>query len=595
MGNYLSSTESIIRKSLMKRHLIAAFMMVVLVASPVYTIPLKHTLSTNSENISKCSSCTSDNVGTFASFNRLIKLGDQLPAPFIQVYHPNQNRPVVGNVNTYSGEVTFSISDLHFSETNPLAFIRTYTSRSRNDSGLGQGWSIGYDDRIIVEGNRAILENGLGQSFKFHQKLNTSQYILENYQAGERWFEISGNTIKESDKDIRRYYVKRGQTYRLSKVAFSYGGTISINFDKQENIRSIKTDKEAAIYLHWSEDPKPTLVAVSDNLGRRIHFIRDKNLLLQSKDPANNTWLYAYVNSRLVKVKDSQGRDLLRVSYDLDGRAVESAILTSTYHYKYQSDNFGSTQAATIMNNGEKAHLEYDRNGNLTKITDPVKSIAVVYDDLSRLQSIRGSNGSHVVFKYGQDVNRISEIELKKQGESIRLTYDNAGNLSSTLKNGHRIEYKASSNLKYTEDLSLTRKFDSIGRISEIKESSGISYAFKYDAFNRVIQKSDNNGLSFSIIRDSFGAPLEITAKSGEGVRAVRDLRGRLKEVKASNGKIRKFSYDSNGNLKLYTDAKNQTYLFTYDEANQFVRVDSINKYARRPVFGSVPYLALNR
>lgn len=214
---------------------------------------------------------------------------------------------------------------------------------------------------------------------------------------------------------------------------------------------------------------------------------------------------------------------------------------------------FAQTQNSTY-------NYEYDANGNLTKVIDPlVHAINFGYDKLNRQTTRMTDNLGTVKFSYdgldhaAQVIDQRSlatnyaitgtgsrtELASPDSGASA-WTFDSAGNmLSSRDAKGQTTKYY----------------YDVLNRVTEVQLADGTTITYLYDvgpnAIGRLARVTDSSG-GIDYAYDEFGRVASEVRKIGTGVYTTRyqyDEGGHLAALVYPSGRICEFTYDDAGRI----------------------------------------------
>ena len=128
-------------------------------------------------------------------------------------------------------------------------------------------------------------------------------------------------------------------------------------------------------------------------------------------------------------------------------------------------------------NDGSVISFNYDDNGNLTIITDPLgNSMTYVYDDSQRV--------SHVT--YGD--------------YSFELTYDDFGNIATVTQNGHTTSYE----------------YNASGWLTSLTDANGNQAKMTYDGNDKLTEAIFADGSKQTWGYDSVGDVVSTTTRAGD-------------------------------------------------------------------------------
>lgn len=527
----------------------------------------------------------------------------------------------VDYVSTATGEMSFAVNDISFDGSAPLHFQRVYSSNNNEDIGLGKGWSYAFNDKIIINFNKAVLIDGAGESyrytglgFNFTGESRTQEFVLTTDEPAsvQSFRQIDQNTIKEKNELATKTYEKFGDAFYLTRV--NLPGNQEIFLDRLSDGRLSKISNYIGeIKMQWSNGQNPRLLSISDNTGRTVKFQQNSEGLKTVKNALDGQWNYDYSNGKLSAATDAMNRIALQVAYDNDGRAIQSGDSVRRTHFRYESGGQSSAIRTTMTDSlGYALLAEHNANGSLKRVFDEKGYFAdFKYDSSNRLTSVADENGQAASFVYDSN-DKLTRRFVRNQGEES-LLYDEKGNLSTINYGDKKVKITYDGNNLPVEreitrgEISIKVKLDgrgnpvrmetsdgnrtdfeyddkgreiaatfsdagrfetaynATGKKSSEKLPSGAAHNFKYNADNKLTEKTDVKGNRVRADYDRSGALTKVGTEK-VWVKNTRDSVGRIIKVESSAGKSRKFRYDARGALIEYVNAKNEKFEFSYDE-----------------------------
>lgn len=537
------------------------------------------------------------------------------PAPLLPIVRRSFEGARVNFVSTARGDLSFAIVDLQIPGAMPLIFQRVYASDGE-DRGLGLGWSFGFDDRISVQGDRAVMKTGSGSTLSFVRQ-SGARFVLERPEPGQHQaFDLSEGKIVEEISDLPgmvRTYLPNGDEYLLAEIADANGNRMRIERDATGRIISLSTEG-AKIDLNWSFGLSKRLVSVRDHAGRQVSFRYSSGLLTSVIDAAGAEWKYEYQAGRLSRVLDPEGRTVLSASYDsLSGRVLQTGDAVSLYEYKYDNNGPAPSRRTLVTDplgveqtyehtadglfikasdaDGEITRVEYNQANRPVRVVVGVGSEAQVdYDAQNRVVRQRLSDGTEKSFAYDSRGRLVSETRgsvrtdytLDEKGNVIearstdatrnyRARYDERGRLVALTASGgetYGFEHDTLGNEIAFVDPQLGRfitQRDAVGRMVADRLPSGLTFNYEYDARGLLIKERASGGRAVALERDASGAVKKLITAQGAWVSAARDEVGRIVALTNSAGMTRRFRYDARGALTEYTDARGSAKRMEYD------------------------------
>ncbi len=213
-------------------------------------------------------------------------------------------------------------------------------------------------------------------------------------------------------------------------------------------------------------------------------------------------------------------------------------------------------------------YYEYDSVGNRTLMKDPTGVTNYVFDDLSRLESLRDPQG-HVI-SYGYDAaNRVTSVTYPS-GRYVEYKYGPDGDLAevrdASLDGALTLRYQPKTGLLERATLSkleTTYAYDELGRLTEVLHQTSSQqvvarYTYGLDAIGRATSMTSLSGGATTT--ETYGY----------------DLSGNLTLVEYNDGRTLAYGYDLAGNRTSFTDSasKERSRAYVYGEDNRLTQVN---------------------
>ncbi|HET7446293.1 MAG TPA: RHS repeat-associated core domain-containing protein [Solirubrobacterales bacterium] len=322
-------------------------------------------------------------------------------------------------------------------------------------------------------------------------------------------------------------------------------------------------------------------IKVTDPLGHETKVVYDKNGNIESTtDALSHTTKYTYnADDERTKVELANG-NTTETAYDSMGQ-VKSRTNGNGYATKYERDTLGQlTEAIDPLE--RKSKREYDGAGRLKKTEDALgRTISYTYDNADRLTKLDYSEASttDVTYKYDKDGN-ITEM-TDGTGTTTR-TFDQLDRLTE-VKNGAKevVKYKydlgnQKTEITYPNGETVKQTFDKAGRLEKVTDWLGKETTFSYNRDSQVkattFPSATTNVDEYSYNRD--GQMSEVSMKKKAEVLAsmsyTRDKLGQIEkavETGFPEEPERKYEYDTRNRL-----IKSNTTAFEYDKANNITK-----------------------
>jgi len=391
----------------------------------------------------------------------------------------------------------------------------TYGDRkaSINAAGDKRTWGYNEDGQATSEVSPRGNEEG-AEATKFETKT-------------ER--DAQGRPLKVTDPLGHEIKYKYDANGNLEVVTNPNGNATTYIYDADDRRTEIKAPNGDVSKTAYDSEGKVT--SRTDGNGNTTKY--ERNLLEQPTetiDPLERKTTRTYdAAGNLKEVKDSEGRTIT-FSYDAGNRLKEinySDVGTPDVSYKY------------------------DKDGNVTEITDGTGTTKETYDELDRMTEVE--NGNKEVIKYEYDLGN----------QRIKITYPNAKSVTQTFDNAGRLEkvtdwLGGETKFAYNRDSYLTSTTFPSG--PENKDENEYNQA---DQLTKTTTKRGAETLSsITYIRDNAGQLKSATQTGLPGAEKTEyeyDARERMKKGAGTS-----FAYDAAGNPTTLG-----TSTLKYDKASQ--------------------------
>jgi RHS repeat-associated protein len=302
--------------------------------------------------------------------------------------------------------------------------------------------------------------------------------------------------------------------------------------------------------------PGPTTTTEYDFVGR----------VLKVTDPLNNVTSTTYDDAgRVVTVKappvpilpSGTARPTTTSEYDKNGNVLkitdpDGRIVANTYDAlnrllttTQDPNSTGYTGLNIIVTN------TYDEVGNKTKVKDGKNQETLFeYDGLNRNTKITDPAANFVTFGFNP-VNKISRTDSLDQ--VTNYTYDKRNRLTA-------VEYvdRSQDNRAYA--------YDNVGNLLSVTETNHTiaNVSYTYDALNRQITET-SGGLTHAYVYDLAGNRVKTTyGGTSRVLTSTYDVLNRLKTL-TDGTRVTTYNYDDKGNITSKVLPNSETVTMTYD------------------------------
>ncbi len=532
-------------------------------------------------------------------------------------------------VSSRTGELSFAVTDLSFSDASPLLFQRYYSSGNGEDIGLGRGWSFSYNDKISVSYDTAVLTTSAGETFEFVGK----NHMLDKKTATMRFtpkiaqpiptqsFQYdSPNKIVEESASYKKTFTRFGEDFYLTNVKLSTGDEINIYRSANGRIAKI-TDEGNYIQFNWADKSEPRLLSIFDKANRQVWFNSNRGQLKKVKSVSGGIWKYSYEGEKLAEVENPMNNLELKVQYDAKNRVVKTSNEISFKRYMYKE--YGDSQATTVTNSENYLQtFEHNSKGLVNLIYDQKGTIGELrYDESNRLISIKDASNVIASFKYDSEGRLVRQQmpdqtarsftydskarvkSINENGVKTRISYDsngvvrerkstvNGNTVSAKFNKSGKVDFVRTSgtNIRFEYDSRGNEKaktvsdegryetiYDVVGRKTAEKFPNGNVIKYRYNAASKVVKISDKRQKELRAEYDASDLLTRVYSRDG-WIRVLRDKAGRVIRIENSTGQTREFSYNSSGSLVRFKNARGETVQFYYTPRGKMKRVVKSN------------------
>jgi RHS repeat-associated protein len=439
--------------------------------------------------------------------------------------------------------------------------VRTYSntgdygSTSEIRDALGNGYYLSY----WVDSNPTDLydPNGHHTSFEYDSRGNlikvTSPHpdpnILTGFVETNYAYDVKDNLISKKDSLNNTWIYTYDDRNHLTKIKSPLGNETTMTYDSKGQLTQI-TDANGKI-ITFTYDSFGNVKTMTDALGNTTMMSYDSTSINRTSitDARGNTTQLVYdKNDRLTKVTYPDGTSKT-FTYDCcaDNSMTDENGNTTAFT---RDPMLHITQVTNPL--GEVTQQEFDKNGNLVSITDPLAhTMTKNYDAANRLLSITNPKGHTVQMGYDPNGNLISLKD--ERGKQTTFTYDyNNLPLSTTDPLGHGVD----------------RIRDALGRVITGTNARGGKIDFTYDADGRITKKTYNGVTAASYGYDAVGNLITVTDSTGTTTYTY-NARKEVTGIGYPDGKTLSLIYDPVGNISSITYPGGLVVSYTYDNRNR--------------------------
>jgi RHS repeat-associated protein len=487
---------------------------------------------------------------------------------------------VVDDVNTATGSLTFSLSDLTVAGIGePFVLQRTYNSADSTGGSFGPGWSSIFDLGVTIAANHstALVRGEDGQQLVFTWNAHANAWVPPAGARASLNCTVSGCSVTRFDgvrwdtkgAQLVDYLAADGQGLK-----FSYGAhTVTVTVETTGS-------KPLQVVATLNATGQVTNVATPT---RSVSYGYTNGLLTSFTDADNNTWTYAYSGGLLTTETDPLGNARLVVSY-ASGRVASASEQGGPRHtddtFTWNATTHTATRLALANAGGTLVSEPYvDQYLNNSLISQTLPSGAVTrysYDAQENLIEVQDPTGWVQQMYYDPSNNLVSQLTpiSSTSAAVVNMTYNfNHEVVAETDADGNTTSYSFNNGLLQSavepNGAVTTYRYNSVGELTMAITPIG-EQAFSYDA------AGNRTGV---VLETPFGQSIDGRGtlasynEAGKEISSV-DPRGNLSSG-INPAYETTWSYDADGNLLSQTVPGPQTTTYTYDAASDLTGTTS--------------------
>jgi len=472
------------------------------------------------------------------------------PPPIVTVDAPTCNGLTVDSgyandpVNAASGNFAEAEVDLAVPPRIwALSWTRTYNSRHTARGPLGRGWSSWATTRLRIDHTGATW---VGPDGKVER-------LARSASGFERSPTLAAEVVElEEGAELRWFDGPRWVYHRLSLpvlVEMEPGNAVAFTHDDDSRLVSLEHSGGRRLEIEWQAN---RIAAVRGSDGSTVTYTYDEaGDLVASVSPTDHRTYRLDESGRVTVVIDGDGVEIVRNSYDPDGRVVSQRsphgrITGFQYHpgpVTVIDDETGGPRSVLFHDalgrltgamdaNGARMTKSYDRNGNPVRITN--------------------RRGEVVVQEFDDRNRRVKRI--LPDGSEFRWTWDDLGRLltlTSPLGTSVRMEYEG-------DERNPVRVIDPLGARTVVESAEGL--------ISRVV---DPDGVALAFEHDPSGNVIAMIDGLGQREVLDRDASGRIVSVTNPGGEVTRFEYDGGDRVSRRVDPDGGEWLFSWSPAGR--------------------------
>ena len=405
-------------------------------------------------------------------------------------------------------------------------------------------------------------------------------------------YTASGLTVTHRDKRSNQHVITHNQVGNVTSESHPLARTVSYTYDDNHNrtsaierfsgVITARTawfyDRNNRVTRQERQDASGTMVASTsytyDALGRVLtttvfrdalnnettstaYVGADLSAVIQ---PLSRTTSYAYdAAGRVAAITRASGSSdaiTTNFTYDALGRRLLTNYADGTYEENTYVAGRNETWVASRRDrSGNTTQYQYDENGNLKTVTDPLSNQwTATYDKNNNLKTVRDPRNNTTTYTYDV-LNRLTAIQ-DGNNRQWGYQYDQASNLTqSTTPSGG------------TGSITINRTYDPLNRPVTVSFSG-----------------PQGSGTLASYAYNDAASPRTAVITSGAGLAstATLDTLGRTTQFSEGTNRALGYGYDGKGNVTSLVYPGSRTVSYGYDAAGRLASV-ARGRAARRP------------
>ena len=451
--------------------------------------------------------------------------------------------------------------------------VKLWTVKDRNGNTLTINYGLGIDN---VERITSVSDGNRNLSFSYKSGTNLISKVSDplgreiSFGYAPSYFANEGCTLSafkdatnNSVNDTRYFYVNDAHAKKsklLSEVKLPKGNSIKNDYDAQRRLsksvsslnsvpKSQTNVTVASAYTSSSQTMSSTVQTYNGSSWRNYNYSFNKN---------NN----------ITSITGNQ-----------------SLSITASY-----SDNTNPILPTTVSSNSDKADIQYDAKGNVTKVTQrsltnnsDTRITNIAYNSRNDVTSVTDPKGYITSYNYNSTGNLTGINAPENSSTSISV---NTKGLPTSVTNPENIvteyAYNTYGNLQTTTipalSLSSTINYDNASRVTSVKDFLNRTTSFTYDVNDNLLTEKNAANHTTTYAYDVNDNLTTITnAKNGITTMTYDNTTDWLTSI-SFGGATKQYEYNDDGTLKKFTKADNTQLNSTYDNLGRITN-DGVNTY----------------
>ena len=440
---------------------------------------------------------------------------------------------------------------------------------------------------------------GAATTMIYDERNNMTQKREPNGGLWVYRYDANDNLTSITDPLTNRLSMAYDAQGRLITATDAQTNTVRYTYDDYGNIRSvIQPDGSTVSYLYSANDAYLYCMSVTDAAGSKRYYTYDaygrpltirqnvdssqkviqydafdplnvKNErnktyrgtwdlfsnLTRWTDPLNHATRYAYdTDHNRTNTTDALNHSRT-TQYDDADRPVRETEADGTY-IERTYDTSGNL--STLFNyNRRPTRYTYNWNNQLLTVTDPLETVVkqLGYDSMGRVTSQINARGQRRLVTYDLTGNMIRQ-RIENTSDDANYTYDTIGNLTKITDQTGSLTYRYDSmkrvtNIVYPDGLSVRFSYDSRGNVTRMDYPGGFYVGYQYDSYCRAPAPANLNVDRVDAVYSLAEPPNRVTQMAWDAVSVTFEYNtcSRLTRETFSSGVITAYNYDDAGRL----------------------------------------------
>ncbi len=492
----------------------------------------------------------------------------------------------------YGQEVKFEITYSQRDVSQPQVFSST---------NFGPKWISNWQSHIVdnVNLNNSVVLYPGGGGFETFRMKNASQTMLgltsqtTIMRLSDSNGQITGFMQQFKDGSYEEFMQKRGNEFFLSARADPQGNKITVNYDNQGRIVSLKDAiGQVTTFLYELANDPLKVTKITDPFGRSASFVYVDGKLVSGTDALDITSNYSYgsgdfINTlqtpygtthftfsgttnnavRWIEATDSEGHTS-RVEFrqNAPGISPQEAVVPvmsrrlNNNHLQWRNTFVWNAHQYALAKNGTT--FDYTKAKIIHYLHTPNYA-----DTSSIVESIKEPNENRVWYLYAGQPDSIAEgannlpiniARVLDDGitQSWKFDYNEVGNVTEVRDpSGHKTRYEYASNgidvvsiLNTTggrNELLESRTYNQQHEPLSIIRSNGATYRYEYNSKGQRVKAIDPLDHVTSYSYDAKGYLVSMNGPQGAEYSFTRDSVGRIASATDTLGRKITYSYDN--------------------------------------------------